>query len=107
MKVIGYDPFLNDDIKDRLPNHVTTVNTLDELYPQCDFITLHIPCNDKTKNTLNEEAFEKMGEKRPLEACRKAIKSCEEVFPSAIYALEVWSDLMTRMNLIKNNLLDL
>ena len=60
MKVIGYDPFLNDTIKSLLPQSVKTVDSLDKLYAKSDFITLHIPYNDKTKNTINEQAISKM-----------------------------------------------
>ncbi len=60
MNVLGYDPFLNDNIISLLPQSVKTVDSLDKLYAESDFITLHIPYNDKTKNTINEQAISKM-----------------------------------------------
>ena len=60
MKVIGYDPFLNDNIKQMLPASMETVDSLNNLYPKCDFITLHIPYNAQTKDTINEESIAKM-----------------------------------------------
>lgn len=57
MKVIGYDPLIpGDEIKNRGGIPVT----LDELYAQSDFITMHIPLTPDSKAMLNAEAFGKM-----------------------------------------------
>ncbi|MFV0360877.1 phosphoglycerate dehydrogenase [Tropicimonas sp.] len=52
MKVLAYDPFLSDDRAARLG--VTKVE-LDELLKRSDFITLHVPLTDKTRNILSRE----------------------------------------------------
>ena len=41
----------------RYVNHVTNI---DDLYRQCDFITIHVPLNDGTKNFINKDSFDKM-----------------------------------------------
>jgi len=57
MKVIGFDPFLTDDRAVELG--IEKVD-LDELYARADFITLHVPKNDKTAGMINKAALAKM-----------------------------------------------
>ncbi|MGX8774726.1 MAG: 3-phosphoglycerate dehydrogenase [Bacillota bacterium] len=60
MNVIGYDAFLNDEIRSMLPPEVTVVEDLAQLYPECDYISIHIPANDATKGIMNADAFAQM-----------------------------------------------
>ena len=53
MKVLAYDPFLSDERAKSLG--VTKVD-LDDLLARADFITLHVPLTDKTKNILSRDA---------------------------------------------------
>lgn len=57
MKVIGYDPFVNEERAQALGIKLVS---LDELIAQSDFITVHMPLNAKTKNLLNKENIAKM-----------------------------------------------
>jgi len=57
MHVVAYDPFLSESRAQELG--VEKVE-LDELYARADFITLHTPMTDKTKNMINAHAFVKM-----------------------------------------------
>lgn len=57
MKVIAYDPFLTDEMAEKIK--VKKVE-LDELFSQADYITLHVPKNEKTANLINKDAFAKM-----------------------------------------------
>ena len=56
MKVLAYDPFLSEERADQIG--VTKVE-LDELLAKADFITLHVPLTDKTRNILSKEALAK------------------------------------------------
>jgi D-3-phosphoglycerate dehydrogenase len=56
MKVVAYDPFLSEERALQLG--VTKVE-LDELLARADFITLHVPLTDKTRNILSKEALAK------------------------------------------------
>ncbi len=56
MKVVAYDPFLSEERAAKLG--VTKV-TLDELLGRADFITLHVPLTDKTRNILSAENIAK------------------------------------------------
>ncbi|NCO22686.1 MAG: phosphoglycerate dehydrogenase [Rhodobacterales bacterium] len=57
MKVIAYDPFLSEDRAVELG--VRKVE-LDELLAKADFITLHVPLTDKTRNILSAENIAKL-----------------------------------------------
>jgi D-3-phosphoglycerate dehydrogenase len=59
MRVIGYDPVLSDEVAERLG---ITLVTLDELYRQSDYITIHAPLNAGTRGMLNEKT---LGQCRP------------------------------------------
>lgn len=56
MKVIAYDPFLSEERAKQIG--VTKVE-LDELLARADFITLHVPLTDKTRNILSKENLAK------------------------------------------------
>ncbi|MBE6825227.1 MAG: 3-phosphoglycerate dehydrogenase [Ruminococcaceae bacterium] len=60
MNVVGYDPFLSVEAALKLSRHVHTVSSLDEIYAQCDYITVHVPLMDQTKGMINEESIAKM-----------------------------------------------
>lgn len=57
MNVIAFDPFLTEERAVALG--VTKVE-LDELFAKADFITLHVPKNEKTKNIINKDSIAKM-----------------------------------------------
>lgn len=58
MKVIGYDPFLPEDAY--LKPGITLNNNLDEIFPAADYLTLHVPLTEETKNLINKENIDKM-----------------------------------------------
>lgn len=61
MHVIGYDAFpLSADRLASLPEGMEVVNEEKELYAKADFITIHVPLMDCTKNMLNKQTFELM-----------------------------------------------
>ncbi len=60
MEVIGYDPYISVDAAWTLSRHVKKCNELKDLVAECDYITLHVPLNDATKNMFNEDLFKVM-----------------------------------------------
>ena len=60
MTVYGYDPYLSVNAAWHLSRDIIHVNTLDEIYANCDFITVHVPAMDSTKGMINKDAFDKM-----------------------------------------------
>ncbi|MEK7774051.1 MAG: phosphoglycerate dehydrogenase [Deltaproteobacteria bacterium] len=57
MNVIAYDPFISAEAADKLG---VTLVSVDELFKKSDFISIHVPLTNETKNLLNGEAFRKM-----------------------------------------------
>lgn len=57
MKVISFDPFLTDEVAAELG--IEKVE-LDDLFGRADYITIHTPLNDKTKNLVNSNSIAKM-----------------------------------------------
>jgi D-3-phosphoglycerate dehydrogenase len=57
MKVVAYDPFLSQERADDLGVEKVDV---DELFRRADFITLHTPLTDKTRNIINADAIRTM-----------------------------------------------
>ncbi len=60
MDVYGCDPYLSVDNALNMSRDITLVKTYDEIYSECDFITVHVPLLDSTKGMFNKEAFDKM-----------------------------------------------
>ncbi len=60
MDVYGYDPYLSVDAALRLDRHIKVVKELDTLYASSDYITLHLPYMEATKDTVNTAAIAKM-----------------------------------------------
>lgn len=60
MKVYGYDPYLSVKSAWQLSSHVKVVQNIEEIYENCDYITLHLPLLDSTKGTINKESIAMM-----------------------------------------------
>lgn len=62
MDVEGYDPYISVDAAWRLSRHIKKSNDLKMMVSRCDYITIHMPLTDSTKNIINDEMFDCMGE---------------------------------------------
>lgn len=60
MEVYGYDPYLSVKSAWSLSRSVHHVNSVEEIYEACDFITVHIPLLDSTRNMIDADTFAKM-----------------------------------------------
>lgn len=60
MDVYGCDPYISIDAAWHLDSHIVPVKTREEIYSQCDIITIHVPLLPDTKHMINEEALSMM-----------------------------------------------
>ena len=60
MDVYGYDPYLSVDAAWKLSRHIHHAKTVDELYTQCDYITIHVPATEDTKGMIDKNAISLM-----------------------------------------------
>lgn len=60
MTVQGYDPFISVDNAWGLSSTVIHSNSIDDIIKNCDYITIHIPLNDDTRNIIDKVAIDKM-----------------------------------------------
>ena len=57
MEVYGYDPFISVSAAWSLSRNVKHISAVEEIYRECDYITIHVPLLDDTKKMLNEAAL--------------------------------------------------
>jgi len=60
MDVYGYDPYISVKNAWSLNKQINPVASVEEIYKTCDYISIHIPAIDKTKDFLNKDAFAQM-----------------------------------------------
>ena len=60
MTVYGYDPYLSVNSAWNLTHNAIHIYDIKEIYEQCDYITVHVPLTDSTKNLINAENIAKM-----------------------------------------------
>ncbi|MDE7331682.1 MAG: phosphoglycerate dehydrogenase [Lachnospiraceae bacterium] len=60
MEVYGYDPYVSVDAAWNLSRDVKHVLNVEEIYENCDIITIHVPLLDSTRGMINKEAIAKM-----------------------------------------------
>lgn len=62
MEVYGYDPYLSVNAAWNLSRSVKHVLNVDDIYAECDYITIHVPLMDSTKGMINAVSIAKMKE---------------------------------------------
>ena len=60
MEVLGYDPYISVEAAWNLSRNIRHITNVDDIYKECDYITIHVPLLDSTKGMINAEAIEKM-----------------------------------------------
>lgn len=60
MEVYGYDPYISVQAAWTLKARINHAKDLKTIFEECDYITVHVPYNEATKNIVNAEAFDQM-----------------------------------------------
>ena len=60
MEVYGYDPYVSVNAAWSLSRDVKHVVDVNDIYRECDYITIHVPLLDSTKGMINKEALNMM-----------------------------------------------
>ncbi len=60
MDVYGYDPYISVNAAWNLSRSVKHISNVEEIYKECDFITIHVPLLDSTKKMISAEAIAMM-----------------------------------------------
>lgn len=60
MEVYGYDPYISVDAAWNLSRSIRHINDVNEIYENCDYITIHVPLLPSTTKMINGEAISRM-----------------------------------------------
>lgn len=60
MEVYGYDPYISVDAAWNLSRSIRHIEDVNEIYRECDYITIHVPLMDSTRRMINREAIDMM-----------------------------------------------
>jgi D-3-phosphoglycerate dehydrogenase len=82
MKVVGFDPFLAPDRAGQLG--IEAVNNLDELLPRCDFLTVHTPLTEETRDLIGAAQLAKMRRGARVLNCARGGIINEEALTAAL-----------------------
>ena len=60
MEVYGYDPYISVDAAWNLSRNIRHISDVNDIYRQCDYITIHVPLLDSTKGMISHGAVDQM-----------------------------------------------
>ena len=60
MEVYGYDPYISVTNAWQLSKHIKHAKNVEEIYKECDYITVHVPALADTKGMIGEDAIAMM-----------------------------------------------
>lgn len=60
MQVYGYDPYISVDAAWKLSKEIKHIEDVNDIYRECDYITIHVPLLDSTRKMINQEAISLM-----------------------------------------------
>lgn len=80
MHVLGFDPYLSVESAWSLTHSAKRAKDLEEIYKNCDYITIHVPLNDETKGFINKNTISLMKDGvRILNFARGALVNSEDL----------------------------
>jgi len=63
MEVYGFDPYVSVDAAWMLSRNVKHITNVEDIFKECDYITLHVPALDSTKGMINKDTIAMMKDK--------------------------------------------
>ena len=84
MEVYGYDPYLSVNAAWNLSRKVKHIVNVEDIYKECDYITIHVPALDNTKGMINKAAFDMMKKGTVVINCARDILFDEPAILDAI-----------------------
>ena len=84
MEVYGYDPYVSVDSAWQLSRSIHHATSVDEIYRNCDFITIHVPFTDKTKGMIDVKAIALMKEQAVVLNFARDQLVCEKEMVTAL-----------------------
>ena len=79
MDVVGYDPALSVEAAWRLPSEVTPSSSIEELFKVSDYISIHIPALESTKELINKDLFKNAKNISLLNFARHEVVNTQDV----------------------------
>ena len=89
MEVYGYDPFISVDAAWSLSRSIYHINDISCIYRECDYITIHVPLMDSTRNMIGAEEIAQMKEGVVLLNFARDLLVDEEALAKALQAGKV------------------
>ena len=84
MQVYGYDPYVSVDAAWGLSKDVKHITNVEDIYRDCDYITVHVPALDSTKGMINKAAFNMMKDGVVVINCARDILVDENAMVDAL-----------------------
>lgn len=89
MDVYGYDPYLSVNAAWNLSSKVKHITNVEDIYKECNYITVHVPALDSTKGMINKAAFDMMQDGTVIINCARDVLVDEKAILDAIKAGKV------------------
>lgn len=84
MEVYGYDPYLSVNAAWSISRAVKHIMNVEDIYKECDFITIHVPALDSTKGMINKDALDIMKDGVVIINCARDILVDENAMSAAL-----------------------
>lgn len=84
MEVYGYDPYLSVNAAWNLSSEVKHIVNVEDIYRDCNFITVHVPALDSTKGMINQAAFDMMQDGTVIINCARDVLVDEAAIGEAL-----------------------
>lgn len=84
MEVYGYDPYLSVNAAWNLSSQVKHIANVEDIYKECNYITVHVPALDSTKGMINKAAFDMMQDGTVIINCARDILVDEAAIGEAL-----------------------